>query len=47
MGRATTRQLKRAREAGQDFEEARHQALQEGIMRAKPDSELFFVDTTR
>ena len=36
---------KRAREAGEAFEVERDRAVEESLDAAKPDAELFFVDT--
>lgn len=44
MGRGK-RVQKRTREAGEEFEVERDRAVEESLEAAKPDNELFFVDT--
>ena len=46
MGKGKVRWLKRVREAGEEFDKSRDQEVEETVMGAKADEELFFVDTS-
>lgn len=44
MGRGSVRVAKRAREAGEEFEEMRSREVESKVMAERPDEQLFFVD---